>query len=1320
MPLDASSQVLTRPQLAALSRELATFPPPTIQRGRRYAESGCVESLAYDDDVVRATVLGSDLYETAWLWNGSHWASDCTCPIGGYCKHAFAVGACVLEDHGANAPEAPAWNGTGRRLAPTRRASASLTAPETSEPRRPAARREPPSPLSRLRDAESAWQRHGALSELLTNAPVAWLGNDAEFQTLVEERDADLRCWRIARAVERRTGGWLPGALTPYRDRADLAARAVEEARDALLDEVTRWAAARRDAPARSLRAVLGLQRDGAGGVVVSIEARLTSAKLIDAVRNPTQLQQLRSELYRTPGLLPPAQASLLEWLTNTAVASPYGGSFGSGRPLTGPVLTSFLGRLANPAFAALATWSTELPADLAARGGVAPGGPTVFSGEAVRLVPVCVAVDGAPALAWRFVWPDGRDMPIDDALWIHRARYGPAGSSMILASGAFSLVVEEPPDSLVERFAELGTIELPAARRTELLALLAARFPHIAETIRVRTRVHRVRSAVVLDLRDDDWLQVRLFAHTSAEPWTPPGPSGEDVVVFEYAPDGRWVRGGGEAAAGGGSADGVAGVSGAAKRREQPADRDVAGASDLALIVDGGDRAGVPRGDDAGGDDAAGGPSGGVTTLTPSSRPSDAGGPTAGGPSGVDIAPETWLEAPEPDAVEPLVAWLRSLPARPGNASATGMDALQWGDRDRGWWMRASRRQMGAFAEAWEQRPNGVAYFGNARMRRLLTDAPLATPRVRVHASGVDWFAVSAEWEIEGAALSNADLAKLRSATTKLVRLDRGWVRRDAVERHDELDAMLADLGVEAGEGEQRVTVWQLAGARPETLAALDRIGGGAETVRALAELRERVRRFRGLPEVPVPAGFAGELRPYQRRGLDFLAYTSSLAIGALLADDMGLGKTVQALAWLEHLRCADRDGGPALVVCPASVVHNWAREAERFVPGLRVLLLTRGATRHALRAAIPDHDLIVTTYALLRRDVEAWRQLELRAVILDEAQNIKNPDAVVTRAALALRARHRVALTGTPLENRALDLWSLVSFVSPGYLGARARFAARFDRLDAPPHARALLAAKLRPLLLRRMKRDVATDLPARIEERRDCELTPGQRQLYLAELRRSRRAVAKLSGDAATLRQNKIVILAALTRLRQICCHPALAGGKTALGSGKFETLVELLEPILAEGHKVLLFSQFVQCLKLLRADLAARDVPTHLLTGETVHREAVVTAFAGDPRPCVFLISLKAGGTGLNLTSASYVVLFDPWWNPAVEAQAIDRTHRIGQDRTVIAYRLLSLGTIEEKIWELQQRKAALARDVLGEDGFARSLTRDDLQYLLADP
>ncbi|HPC61601.1 MAG TPA: DEAD/DEAH box helicase, partial [Verrucomicrobiota bacterium] len=361
------------------------------------------------------------------------------------------------------------------------------------------------------------------------------------------------------------------------------------------------------------------------------------------------------------------------------------------------------------------------------------------------------------------------------------------------------------------------------------------------------------------------------------------------------------------------------------------------------------------------------------------------------------------------------------------------------------------------------------------------------------------------------------------------------------------------------------------------------------------------------------------------------------------------------------------------------------------------------------------------VTNYALLRRDLEELQKFSFRAVILDEAQFIKNPGAQVTQSVKQLKSEHRLALTGTPLENRLLDLWSITDFVQPGYLGSQEQFTETYDPRgenaeSAQRIARKRLSARLRPLLLRRLKKHVAKDLPDRIEQRRDCELGEEQRKLYLAELRRSREQVMKTVAEKG-LNKSKIHVLAALTRLRQICCHPRLVGSDAP--SGKTETLFELLDSLVAEGQKVLLFSQFVQMLELLQEECLQRQFPTHLLTGQTKDRQEVVQAFQNDPNPSVFLLSLRAAGTGLNLTTASYVILYDPWWNPAVEAQAIDRSHRIGQTQTVNAYRLISPGTVEEKIWELQQSKAQTIADVLGEEGFARSLSKADLEYLFAE-
>jgi SNF2 family DNA or RNA helicase len=312
-------------------------------------------------------------------------------------------------------------------------------------------------------------------------------------------------------------------------------------------------------------------------------------------------------------------------------------------------------------------------------------------------------------------------------------------------------------------------------------------------------------------------------------------------------------------------------------------------------------------------------------------------------------------------------------------------------------------------------------------------------------------------------------------------------------------------------------------------------------------------------------------------------------------------------------------------------------------------------------------------------------------------------------------------LALTVTPLENRLLDLWSIIDFVQPGYLGTQQKFREKYEMRgenaeDEQRIARRRLSAKMRPLMLRRLKREVARDLPERIEQRRDCILDDPQRKLYLAELRRSREQVMEAVAERG-VKASTIHVLAALTRLRQICCHPQLVGSDAA--SGKTETLFELLEPLLAENQKVLLFSQFVQMLRILEKECAVRQIPTHILTGETKDRQEVMQAFQQDTNAGVFLLSLRAAGTGLNLTTASNVVLYDPWWNPAVEAQAIDRSHRIGQTLTVNAYRLIAPGTVEEKIWELQQRKAQTIADVLGEQGFARNLSKGDLEYLFAE-
>jgi SNF2 family DNA or RNA helicase len=640
----------------------------------------------------------------------------------------------------------------------------------------------------------------------------------------------------------------------------------------------------------------------------------------------------------------------------------------------------------------------------------------------------------------------------------------------------------------------------------------------------------------------------------------------------------------------------------------------------------------------------------------------------------------------------------------------------LDWFTPEPGLWVGdANESFLKTLADAWPERPAAAEYLGNPAFQRLFLAQRRLRPRLVVNGSGIDWLSVSAEWEQEGMKLTAADLQRLQTATGRFVKLpDSGWVQLDA-EAVEAAQETFADLGLDGLSNESRKVALLHATQLDDT--TLQRFGERQARI-----LRQRITGFKGFAPTPLPATVQAELRPYQKAGFDFLSHLTQLKLGGILADDMGLGKTLQTLAWLAWLREQNsRKLRPTLVICPASVLHNWRREANRFTPHLKVLVLESGAARHNLRKQIPQHDLIVTNYALLRRDLEALQKFEFRAIVLDEAQFIKNPDAQVTQSVKQLRATQRLALTGTPLENRLLDLWSIADFIQPGYLGSQAHFTETYeprgeDAAWQQKLARRRLAAKIRPVMLRRLKRQVAQDLPDRIEERRDCELGESQRKLYLAELRRSREKVMQTVAEKGVAK-SKIHVLAALTRLRQICCHPLLVGNDAA--SGKTETLFELLEPLLAEGQKVLLFSQFVQMLEILDQECKPRQIPTHILTGETKQRQEVVNAFQDDPNAAVFLLSLRAAGTGLNLTTASYVVLYDPWWNPAVEAQAIDRSHRIGQTRTVNAYRLIAPGTVEEKIWELQQRKAQTISDVLGEEGFARSLSKDDLEYLFSE-
>ncbi|UVW29268.1 DEAD/DEAH box helicase [Massilia sp. H6] len=495
-----------------------------------------------------------------------------------------------------------------------------------------------------------------------------------------------------------------------------------------------------------------------------------------------------------------------------------------------------------------------------------------------------------------------------------------------------------------------------------------------------------------------------------------------------------------------------------------------------------------------------------------------------------------------------------------------------------------------------------------------------------------------------------------------------------------------------------------------------------GGEQLRALGQ---RLAGFGGVRPVAPPGGLQATLRPYQQDGLAWMQFLREYDLAGILADDMGLGKTIQTLSHILLEKEAGRLDRPALVVAPTSLMANWQSEAARFAPALRVLLL-HGADRATRFGAMANHDLVLTTYALLPRDEEDLLRQEFHLLILDESQYIKNHRSKAAETASLLRARHRLCLTGTPLQNHLGELWSQFHFLLPGLLGDEKQFNNDFRKpveRDGDSQRNDFLTRRLKPFLLRRTKDHVAKELPPKTEMLREVTLAGAQRDLYetvrLAMDKKVREAIAR-KGVA----RSQIIILEALLKLRQVCCDPRLVsvpgGRKSKAPSAKLAELTSMLDELLDEGRKILVFSQFTSMLSLIEDELRARSIAYALLTGDTKDRSAPVEAFQSGA-VAVFLISLKAGGVGLNLTAADTVIHYDPWWNPAVESQATDRAWRIGQDKPVFVYKLIAKATLEEKIQEMQHKKAALADAVLsGGAAQALQITQDDLQAIFAPP
>jgi superfamily II DNA or RNA helicase len=599
------------------------------------------------------------------------------------------------------------------------------------------------------------------------------------------------------------------------------------------------------------------------------------------------------------------------------------------------------------------------------------------------------------------------------------------------------------------------------------------------------------------------------------------------------------------------------------------------------------------------------------------------------------------------------------------------------------------------------------------------------ATPVVRVAEAGSGWFDIGFDFEDRtGASISHAEIQRaLRKGESFITRGDR-TILLDS----DAIEAM-QDVFRDCASGESdSAGHFKMAGIYASFVkSSLDSLDGvdveAAPTWMARAEQQNRAMK---LVPIPLPENLEKILRPYQKDGVYWLRFLEENSFCGILADEMGLGKTLQALAWIQLERLAPEAAGRAtLIVCPTSLVQNWAEEARRFVPRLRVVDLT-GADRQERWTMMAQTDLAITSYAILRRDLSRYLEYEFASVLLDEAQHIKNKSTQNALAAKQLKARNRLVLTGTPVENSVSDVWSIMDFLMPGYLGNHDAFRSKYELaiLRGGPDAETAqvkLRRKLHPFLLRRLKSEVARDLPPKIEKVASCELSPDQKLVYGQILESSRRQIQELVAQRG-FNKCRMEILATLMRLRQTCCHLSLLKMPTLqpkFPSAKLDLFFELIDEAVDAGHRVLVFSQFVSMLHILRDELQKRELTYCYLDGSTKERLKIVHQFNTERSIPVFLISLKAGGTGLNLTGADMVIHFDPWWNPAVENQATDRAYRIGQHRTVYSLKLITLGTVEEKVLQLQARKQSIIDATIESDEkVIQQLTWDDVQELLS--
>lgn len=603
-----------------------------------------------------------------------------------------------------------------------------------------------------------------------------------------------------------------------------------------------------------------------------------------------------------------------------------------------------------------------------------------------------------------------------------------------------------------------------------------------------------------------------------------------------------------------------------------------------------------------------------------------------------------------------------------------------------------------------------GFEIYGEKKLKKFRVNRGKSRLSTTI-ASGVDWFDLKVQLEYGEARARVKDIIRALRSNSKYVKLSDGSSARIDHELLEKIGFIQQLAGAADEPDVLRINRAQT-GALDNLLPLVDEL----KTDHTFKTYVKQLSNFDHIKNQPVPKSFIGELRPYQQHGLDWLHFLNEYHLGGCLADDMGLGKTIQALALL----CAvQKKNSPAtLIVAPTSVVYNWEREISRFTPQFKTQI-HMGKTRSINVNQFDRADILITSYALLWRDFKLFSGYEFNYAILDESQKIKNPHSLTARCARGLKARHRLALTGTPIENNTSELWSQMTFLNPGMLGNLSMFNAYFSQAiekenDDPTIHR--LQKIIFPFILRRKKEQVVNDLPPKIESTIRCSMDARQEELY-NRWREYYREYLSSQIEKEGLPKARFHVLEALTRLRQISIDPRLVDGRLKHGSPKFDLLLDRLQELSSEGHKALVFSQFVKMLHLVREGLDSAGVKYAYLDGKTRHRQAVIDKFQEDEDVRLFLISLKAGGTGLNLTAADYVIHVDPWWNPAVEMQATDRAHRIGQTKKVMVYKLVTRETVEEKILELQDKKQQLADQIVqSESGFFKSLSGADITSL----